>query len=194
MVKFGCGEERGKNILKVLDHCSKDMNTRHIVIIDRLFTTAETIDLPLWLQGGWAIDAKLHRITREHQDIDLAFPAERRAEFISLLQSLGGGTIEETDYGFLIAVDGILVDCEPCVRVGDNYEVEGLPPGTCPWEKQGSIAGKFYRCNSWEVMLWDYFYYLVEVPQSSWRAHDFDSYALVRASFGEAASDLAIEG
>jgi aminoglycoside 2''-adenylyltransferase len=176
--------------LKVLDRYSTDMNTPHLVLIDRLFTTSETIDLPLWLQGGWAIDAKLYRITREHQDIDLTFPAERKAAFISLLRSLGGGTIEETDYGFLIAVDGILVDCEPCVRVGDRYEVEGLPPDTCPWEKQGSIAGKFYRCNSWEVMLWDYFYYLVEVPQSAWRAHDFDSYALVRASFGEAASQL----
>jgi hypothetical protein len=52
-----------------LDRYSTDMNTQHIVLIDRLFTAAETIDLPLWLPGGWAIDAKLHRITREHQDI-----------------------------------------------------------------------------------------------------------------------------
>lgn len=165
------------------------MNTQQIALINRLITKAETINLPLWLSGGWAIDGKLHRITREHQDIDIAFPAERQAEFISLLQSFGSSTIEETDYGFLTTVDGILVDCEPCVRIGDAYELEGLPPGTCPWEKQGNIAGESLRCTSWEAILWDYFYYLEEVPQSSWRPHDFDSYALVRAAFGETKSD-----
>lgn len=165
------------------------MNTQYMIaLIHRLFATAETINLPLWLQGGWAIDAKLHRITREHQDIDVAFPAERQAEFISLLQSLGGGAITETDYGFLITLDGVIIDCEPCVLIGENYELEGLPAGTCPWEKQGHIAGQFLRCTSWEAILWDYFYYLEEVPQSSWRAQDFESYALVKASFGDAAS------
>jgi aminoglycoside 2''-adenylyltransferase len=165
------------------------MNTQHITLIHRLFAAAETINLPLWLQGGWAIDGKLDRITREHQDVDVAFPADRRAEFISLLQSLGGSAIEETDYGFLITLDGILVDCEPCLRSGENYELEGLPGGTCPWEKQGIIAGKYIRCVSWEAILWDYFYYLEEVPQSSWRSQDFESYTLVRASFGDAASN-----
>jgi aminoglycoside 2''-adenylyltransferase len=64
------------------------MNTQHIMFIHRLFTAAETINLPIWLQGGWAIDGKLDRITREHQDVDVAFPADRRTEFISLLRSL----------------------------------------------------------------------------------------------------------
>jgi aminoglycoside 2''-adenylyltransferase len=165
------------------------MNTQHIALIHRLFTAAETINLPVWLQGGWAIDGKLDRITREHQDIDVAFAADRKPEFISLLQSIGGGAIEETDYGFLMTVDGVLIDCEPCMRLGENYELEGLPPGTCPWEKQGNIAGESLRCTSWEAILWDYFYYLEEVPQSSWRSQDFESYALVRLSFGEAESN-----
>lgn len=99
----------------------------------------------------------------------------------------GGSAIEETDYGFLLTVDGVLVDCEPCVWTGEAYELEGLP-ATCPWEKQGNIAGESLRCRSWEAILWDYFYYLEEVPQSSWRSQDFESYALVRASFGDAAS------
>ncbi len=165
------------------------MNTQHIALIHRLFAAAETMNLPLWLQGGWAIDAKLHRITREHQDVDIAFPVERKIEFISLLLSIGDGAIEETDYGFLITLDGVLLDCEPCVPSGENYELEGLPAGTCPWQKQGNIAGESLRCTSWEAILWDYFYYLEEVPQSSWRSQDFESYALVRASFGDAASD-----
>lgn len=108
------------------------MNTQHIALIHRLFAAAETIDLPIWLQGGWAIDAKLHRVTREHQDIDIAFPTERKAEFLSLLRSLGGSAIEKTDYGFLITLNEILFDCEPCVLTGGVYELEALPPDTCP--------------------------------------------------------------
>ncbi|WP_347277756.1 hypothetical protein [Oculatella sp. FACHB-28] len=37
-------------------------------------------------------------------------------------------------------------------------------------------------------MLWDYFYYIEEVPQNEWRAKDFSSFALVKASFGETAT------
>ncbi len=64
-----------------------------IAFIQQLMAAAEARNLPLWLQGGWAIDARLGRITREHGDVDLAFPGERQAEFIGLLLALGGGMI-----------------------------------------------------------------------------------------------------
>lgn len=162
------------------------MNTTSL---HQLLHAAEARNLPLWLSGGWAIDARLGRITRPHEDIDIAFPAERREELLALLDALGGGPIETTDYGFLITVNGILLDCEPCVRVGEVYEVEGPPPGTCPWEPQGVIAGVAVRCVSWETILWDYFYYLNEVPLADWRPKDHGSYALARAAYGEAATD-----
>jgi 2''-aminoglycoside nucleotidyltransferase len=157
--------------------------------LHHLLHAAETHGLPLWLSGGWAIDARLGRITREHGDIDLAFPGERRADLLALLRELGGGPIETTDYGFLITVNGILLDCEPCTRVGAVYELDGPPPGTCPWEPQGAIAGVAVRCVSWEAILWDYFYYLDEVPQAAWRPQDHVSYALARAAYGAAATE-----
>lgn len=158
-------------------------------LLHHLLRTAETQELPLWLSGGWAIDARLGRITRPHEDIDITFPAERRDELLALLDALGGGPIEATDYGFLITVNGILLDCEPCVRVGDVYELEGPPPGTCPWEPQGMIAGVAVRCVSWEAILWDYFYYLDEVPLAEWRPKDHLSYTLARGAYGAAATD-----
>ncbi len=88
-----------------------------------------------------------------------------------------------------MTMQGILVDCEPCVRMGTDYELEGLPLSTCPWEKQGNIAGVPLCCVSWEAILWDYFYYLEEVPQSSWRSPDFECYALARAALDDAESD-----
>jgi len=52
---------------------------------------------------------------------DVAFPTDRKAEFLLLLRSLGGNAIEETDYG-LITFDEILVDCEPCVFTGGVHD------------------------------------------------------------------------
>jgi 2''-aminoglycoside nucleotidyltransferase len=82
-------------------------------------------------------------------------------------------------------MQGILLDCEPCIRVGDGYELEGLPGGTCPTEPTGSLGGKLLRCTSWEAILWDYFYYIEEVPQSEWQPKDFSGFALAKESFGE---------
>jgi 2''-aminoglycoside nucleotidyltransferase len=161
------------------------MNALHIELIHQLFSAADKLNLPLWLQGGWAIDAKLNRITREHEDIDIAYPGDRTTDFLELLYSLGGVITEQTSYGFLAKMQGVLLDCEPCIRIGDNYELEGLPLGTCPLEPTGSLGGKLLRCTSWEAILWDYFYYIEEVPQPEWRSKDFLSFALAKESFGE---------
>lgn len=165
------------------------MNSQHISLIHRLFRLGEERDLPLWLQNGWAIDARLHRVTRNHADIDIAYPAERHAELLTLLQSFGRVRSEDTDYGFLAGLGDIQLDCEPCHPEGDRYELEGPPPGTCPWGKEGMLSGKPVRCTSWEAILWDYFHYLEEVPSTSWKPKDLASYALARKSFGVVASE-----
>jgi 2''-aminoglycoside nucleotidyltransferase len=169
------------------------MNDLHIQLIHQLFLEADKINLPLWLQGGWAIDAKLNRITREHEDIDIAYPSDRSADFLSLLDDFGCVVTEQISYGFLANRQGILLDCEPCIRIEDQYELEDLPPGTCPLEPTGSLGGKLLRCTSWETILWDYFYYIEEVPQSEWRPKDFSSFAIAKASFGETATGILHE-
>ncbi len=134
------------------------MNDHQIELIHQLFSEADRIKLPLWLQGGWAIDAKLNRITREHEDIDIAYPVDCSTEFLTLLNAFGCVVTEQTNYGFLADRLGILLDCEPCIRIENHYELEGLPPGTCPSEPNGNLVGKPIRCTSWEAILWDYFY------------------------------------
>lgn len=155
----------------------------------RLLAAAEGAGLPLWLSGGWAIDARLNRVTREHGDIDVAFPRERESGLVSLLQSTGPFSLERTDYGFLARSGTLLVDCEPCVLAGSAYEIDGPPAGSCPWDRQGVIAGTAVRCVSWEAILWDYFHYLEEVPRSGWAAKDLAGYALARTVHGVAASN-----
>jgi len=162
------------------------MNKAHIALIHDLFAETEEKNLPLWLESGWAIDAKLQEITREHDDIDLAFPIDRQSQFIAILQKFGSRNLEKTDYGFLIHVREILLDCEPCYRHGGNYELKEVPAGSCPWEKQGMIKAVELRCTSWEAILWEYFFYRDEQPQSSWSQKNLDSYALVCQVLGDA--------
>ena len=76
------------------------MNDLHIELIHQLFSEADQIDMPLWLQGGWAIDAKLNHITREHEDIDIAYPGDRNTDFLALLDSLGCVITEQTSMVF----------------------------------------------------------------------------------------------
>jgi aminoglycoside 2''-adenylyltransferase len=153
-------------------------NQEDVSVMFEVLAQTEEQDLPLWLGSGWAIDARLGNITRPHSDIDFAFPAERHAEFLVILQRLGCGPIEFNNYGFLTMLQGVLLDCEPCELRGDAYELDGLP-NSCPWEKQGRILNKEVRCLSWEAIYWDYLYYLEEVPRSQWRETDHSSFLTV---------------
>lgn len=161
------------------------MNDLHLDLIRELLDAAGQRGMPLWIGGGWAIDARLGRITREHEDIDLTFPDERKDEFIELIESLGGCLSESTEYGFLAELQGVLLDCEPACWNGQAYEIEDAPPNACPMQPEGKLAGLSMRCNSWDAILWDYFFYADETPPSRWPAKHTQSYALAVDAFGE---------
>jgi 2''-aminoglycoside nucleotidyltransferase len=158
-------------------------------LIHDLVRAADAIDLPLWLESGWAVDARLGRVTREHGDIDLAIPAERMADFHGLLRHRSAGPVENTDYGFLVRVDGVLLDCKPCVLVNGSYELEGGFRGSCPPGKEGIIEGVRVRCTSWSAILQEYFHYLQEVTYADWPAKDKESYRAVRAAVGDSRAE-----
>jgi aminoglycoside 2''-adenylyltransferase len=165
---------------------SDRLNDRHLRLIFQMLDEADTLRLPLWLQGGWAVDARLGRITREHHDIDFAVPSDRLEEFESMLARLGAGTPHRVDYGFLVHVDGVLLDCEPCIPAAEGYELGGVPAGACPEAREGVLRGRPVHCASWTAIAWDYFHYLDEVPLARWPAKDRDAWALVRAEVGVA--------
>jgi 2''-aminoglycoside nucleotidyltransferase len=152
--------------------------------IGEVFGEAERRGMPLWLDGGWAIDAQLGRITRAHSDIDLGFPEERGAEFRALLQAAGFAITEETGYGFLATRGAVLLDCEHCVRVGDRHEAEAAgeyPENACPAEKNGMLAGIALRCMSWEKMFVEFLFLARAVPRDAWEEWHLASLAIVEA-------------
>lgn len=161
-------------------------NAVQLDLLARLLDGAQQRGMPVWLGGGWAIDARLGRITREHGDLDLTFPAEQHEAFLELLASLGATVTEVTGYGFLADCAGVLLDCEPAQWNGSAYEVEGTPPGSCPDAPEGVLAGRRVRCNSWAAILWDYFHYADELPRARWAPRHRQSWELATSAVGAA--------
>jgi 2''-aminoglycoside nucleotidyltransferase len=162
-----------------------DPISQHLAAIRALFDAAEQRALPLWLENGWAIDARLGRVTREHGDIDVAYPQDRGADYLDLLQSLGYSPPEPTDYGFLCWRDGTLLDSEPCHASGDEYGFAGFPAGACPPAKEGALRGYPVRCVSWEAMYFEFLGSLRDIPLQAWRQKDHESLRVVEAHLGE---------
>lgn len=151
----------------------------HINFIRTLFDMAEVQGILLWLESGWAIDARLARITRDHSDIDIAFPNEHRESFIRLLEDIGFTHYEELVYGFLMSKDGVLIDAEPCFLENEVYALPGFPPNSCPFDKEGVLDGFPVRCLSWEAMYAEFIDYKEEVPAEKWRTKDWVSLGLI---------------
>ena len=164
-------------------------NARHVALIRRILLRAEAIELPLWLTGGWAMDARLGRMTRVHADIDFAFPAERMAEFEHLLRGFAAEAPEANGAGFLVRVEGVLLDCQPCVRRDGGHAIDGMPVGSCPDAKEGWIAATEVRCASWQTLLWDYFRHLHLRPLENWPPRYRDGYALACEAVGTAQAE-----
>lgn len=159
-------------------------NYLQIDYIRKIFEKAELQGIPLWLESGWAIDARLGRISREHADIDIAFPHSQRELFIKLLKEMGFANYEEMDYGFLLSKDGVLIDAEPCfLQINSHrfpdYNFPGFPSNSCPIEKEGMLEGFPVRCLSWEAMYVEFLGYKLEVPAHKWRAKDRVSLRLI---------------
>ncbi|MBV6574931.1 aminoglycoside nucleotidyltransferase ANT(2'')-Ia, partial [Acinetobacter baumannii] len=70
------------------------MDTTQVALIHQILAAADERKLPLWIGGGGAIDARLGRVTRKHDGIDLTFPGERRGELEAIVEMLGGRVTE----------------------------------------------------------------------------------------------------
>jgi 2''-aminoglycoside nucleotidyltransferase len=159
-----------------------ELTRKQSELIRTLFEAADARGFPLWLENGWAIDARLGRVTRSHGDIDIAYPAEREAEYVALLAELGFRDREDADYGFLIRREDLLIDTEACRWSDGEYGFPGFPEGSCPLNPEGSIQGTRVRCVSWEALYYELLEYIDEIPEAEWRGQDFVSRGIIEAN------------
>ena len=112
-------------------------------------------EVPVWIAGGWGVDALAGRVTREHRDLDLAVRAEDLDRAVDAVAGLG--FVVETDWlptrVELGGGPGGWVDLHPVRFDADgNGVLAGLDGETYEYPAedftQGVIGGRLVQCIS----------------------------------------------
>jgi lincosamide nucleotidyltransferase A/C/D/E len=127
-------------------------------IIDAL----EEQNLPVWIDGGWGVDALLGEVTRPHDDVDLVVETRALGAVYECLSHLG---LSVADDLFPVRVvltsqDGRQVDLHPVTfdANGTGWQTRAAPDGSdCPYPAGGFTVGKIMDvavpCLSAELQL-----------------------------------------
>ncbi len=106
---------------------------------------ADDVEAPVWVDGGWGVDALLGTQTREHGDLDIAVEARHLEVFVNSLRGNGFERVGEagaTDWNFLLAhPGGAVVDLHVIVFDVDGHGVLG-PPDLGSAYPAGSLTGR----------------------------------------------------
>lgn len=160
------------------------MNHRQVEMIKTIFTKAEERGMPLWLRGGWAMDARLGTVTRNHANIDILFPSNRQNDLEALLEDAGCSNKEDLDYGFVMSKDDIVVNAKECTPLsnGQCSPDERFPEIYCVDKKEGVIEDFPVRCESWEAMYYDFLLFKLEVEEGQWNESNFNTLKVLEAN------------
>jgi lincosamide nucleotidyltransferase A/C/D/E len=129
-------------------------------VLDLLARLTER-DIPVWLDGGWAVDALLGTQTRSHDDLDLVTRVEHNRHIVAALEELGYAVVYDASPSCFVLVDpaGHQVDVHPaamqpsgdCVYRMENGEDWIFP--AAGFGGVGRILGQDVPCLTPEVVL-----------------------------------------
>jgi len=121
----------------------------------------ETLEIQVWLDGGWAIDALLGEQTREHDDLDLVSRLEDSARIEKALGDRGyvleGGVLPHSFE--LVDAAGHQVDVHPATLTASGEGVYQMLGGgewifpAAAFGGSGHILGRRVPCLTPEVVL-----------------------------------------
>lgn len=126
------------------------------------YNELESLDIKIWIDGGWAVDALLGEQTRPHKDLDIAIQAKDVSKMRELLETKGYKEInleEARPHNFVLADEkGRQIDIHVIVldekgngiygpiENEEMYSAQGLTG-------QGTIDGQTVQCVSPEIMV-----------------------------------------
>lgn len=90
----------------------------------------EAAGIPVWVGGGWGVDALVGRQTREHQDLDVMFDRDLEGRVVEHLQS--HGFVETLDWRpgrFVMSGAGGDLDLHPIERFTDGSAIQHTHDG-----------------------------------------------------------------
>lgn len=119
----------------------------------------DELEVTVWLDGGWCVDALLGVQTRPHNDLDIVIPSADSGRLVEALCQRGFQDViddDRCDWNFVMRhPEHGLIDFHVVEKDSDGGAVYG--PGELDWEisapelsGRGSIAGRAVRCLSVE--------------------------------------------
>ncbi|MFG1943003.1 nucleotidyltransferase domain-containing protein [Nonomuraea sp. NPDC048826] len=111
--------------------------------------------VPVWIDGGWCVDALLGRQTREHADLDLAVGREHAERLDDVLARLGYRPLsrqDTTDWNYVVAGSGGTVDVHVFAFDDQGAHTYGIAYPRDSLTGTGVIAGQEVRCIAAEHM------------------------------------------
>jgi lincosamide nucleotidyltransferase A/C/D/E len=129
----------------------------------RIVDCLERASIPIWLDGGWGVDALVGRQTRSHSDLDSVVELDRADEIIAELDSLGFRiTLDDRPTRFVLADDtGRHIDFHPIVfdNAGNGTQIgAGANGGDAVYPAagllgRGVVGGRDVACLTPELLL-----------------------------------------
>ena len=130
-----------------------------IDVID-LYSKVSNLGVPVWIDGGWAVDALLGEQTRLHQDLDIVIQEKDLPALRRLLGEEGYEDVKRNDttpWNFVLGDDkGHEVDVHAFVYDSDGNGVYGPRGVTYPpaaLSGTGTIDGQVVSCISAESLV-----------------------------------------
>jgi lincosamide nucleotidyltransferase A/C/D/E len=127
-----------------------------------LYTDLENLNIEIWVDGGWGVDALIGEQTRPHQDLDIAIQKKDVSRLRQLLHDQGYREIkleEARPWNFVLGDDnGREVDIHVIVLDDEGNGLYGPPENgemyvAASLTGTGSINGRGVRCISPEWMV-----------------------------------------
>jgi hypothetical protein len=149
--------------------------------VRRIYTQLQELGIPIWIDGGWGVDALLGQQTRTHGDLDIAVEHQNLAEVLAFLTDNGysetrreskWNAVMSDSHGHDIDIHSFLRDRSQNIVEGIQYPIDSLI-GT------GVIDGLTVRCVSPEHAI-----HFREAYES--RDKDIQDVAALRRRYGAA--------
>lgn len=120
-----------------------------------LYSRLDQLDIQIWVDGGWGVDALLGEQTRPHKDLDIAIQWKDVPKLRELLAEQGYRQIkEDSQWNFVLAdSQGREVDVHAFVYNTEGNIVEGIMYPAESLTGTGSIDGFTIRCVAPEFVV-----------------------------------------
>jgi hypothetical protein len=129
-----------------------EMQTRQLHLIREVAELLEGGGVRFWLSGGWAVDFRARRITREHSDVDIVVYHEDQPRLMALLAGAGLVPVGERPGIAWFERDGLRLETTFITESGEDLVTPGYE--SWPWpqesfpENEVSLSGVSVRAVS----------------------------------------------